>query len=940
MPLGRSGTGIKLPIELPYRHPRLLTGIGYTASRPALPVPGAPADALGGRFVPASNTMERDSGAASALAAHVQNADLIALAAVDEEQDAAGSNADIWRDALTLRYLEERTHAEDTTLAERKRIQKRSKVYAFAAGKLYRKMADGSTRIVPRPSEREQLIAAMHNASGHFGERRTVSLLMHTHWWHNMYKDVAQAVRQCKVCDRVRSTFDTPQPELRPLPIEGMFYRWGVDLTGPFPTTPTGNRYVMVMIEHFSKTLELAAIPAKDAEHTRAVFLQRVLGRYGACAEVVTDQGTEFQGVLDELLEACFIDHRVTSANHPQADGLAERAVQTVKHALRKRCELDRKSDTWDEALPWIMLGYNASTQKASGMSPYYMLYARHPVVPPAVKERMQDPLVLTDTPQAQELAAEIVLQRADAVRKACTMATENLKIAQHRDTLRYSTTRSGGYMPKLRKFDVGDFVYVRYGELNSKLQIPARREILRVVEIRPAGTLVLQGKCGRTITNHSRNCAPCHLPNIDSTIDVMLADPDSSLACELCNFTDKGDIMLLCDYCGTGWHTHCLTPKLNTVPEGVWICPRCTELGVSEQQVLQRAQAAGGQPEPEMAATRIFPSKAVRTRINKARALHNRVVQMHVPNGESRRKQLCWGRVEYLGDEHRPWCYTVHFTNGYKENFTWAKLHKLVAPEGTEMPTAEPAAEAAMATAALPNGLSHLPRTWQLDTREGVLRALELLMPGEHGTAHATRLSRQMPGQPNFLQKPGQHTPGEPECVHTMPGEVQRLLDALDFSTMHRILDPWSGTGGVAKMFRKAGVHVVTNDINSAHAADTHEDALQPSFYHKLLQDGPIDAIVMSPWFAMLDLALPLAVLAASVVVCAHVPGHYFTNATGPRHQWLGNLVNSGRVQFIWGLPRGPMGRRCAWLIVFASTELRKKLVKPEYRTDSCIIF
>ena len=45
--------------------------------------------------------------------------------------------------------------------------------------------------------------------------------------------------------------------ELSPLPIEGLFYQWSMDLCGPFPVSGRGNRYVAVMIEHFSKTVVL-----------------------------------------------------------------------------------------------------------------------------------------------------------------------------------------------------------------------------------------------------------------------------------------------------------------------------------------------------------------------------------------------------------------------------------------------------------------------------------------------------------------------------------------------------------------------------------------------------------------------------------------------------------------------------------------------------------
>ncbi|GAQ92481.1 hypothetical protein with ribonuclease H-like domain and integrase-like domain [Klebsormidium nitens] len=118
-----------------------------------------------------------------------------------------------------------------------------------------------------------------------------------------MYGQVQHEVAACTVCDRVKATFDVKDPELKPLPIMGMFYRWGVDVCKMPRKSDDGNRYVVVMVEHFTKWIELRAIPAKKAKHVAAAF-RDVLTRFGAPAEVVTDQGREFEGEFDELMIA------------------------------------------------------------------------------------------------------------------------------------------------------------------------------------------------------------------------------------------------------------------------------------------------------------------------------------------------------------------------------------------------------------------------------------------------------------------------------------------------------------------------------------------------------------------------------------------------------------------------------------------------------------
>jgi len=60
---------------------------------------------------------------------------------------------------------------------------------------------------------------------------------------------------RCMVCDQVEASFNAPTPHLQPLPIMGLGYRCSLDFVNPLNLTPQHNRYVLVMIEHFSKWL-------------------------------------------------------------------------------------------------------------------------------------------------------------------------------------------------------------------------------------------------------------------------------------------------------------------------------------------------------------------------------------------------------------------------------------------------------------------------------------------------------------------------------------------------------------------------------------------------------------------------------------------------------------------------------------------------------------
>ncbi len=178
---------------------------------------------------------------------------------------------------------------------------------------------DGRVRIVPHPDQRRCIVRHAHEELGHFGVKQTYSLFLGQYWWRGMHTDVQRLVSHCMVCDRVRASFNAPTPQLHPLPIMGLGYHWSLDFAIPLPLIVRHNKYVLVMVEHFSKWIELVPSLDKSSEGVTYAFLDKVFSHFGAPAEVLIDQGMEFHEVLcDKVL----IDHQTTSRDHLEADGL------------------------------------------------------------------------------------------------------------------------------------------------------------------------------------------------------------------------------------------------------------------------------------------------------------------------------------------------------------------------------------------------------------------------------------------------------------------------------------------------------------------------------------------------------------------------------------------------------------------------------------------
>jgi len=127
-----------------------------------------------------------------------------------------------------------------------------------------------------------------------------------------------------------------------------------------------------------------------------------------------------------------------------------------------------------------------------------------------------------------------------------------------------------------VRQFDVSDFVYLQQ-QPNDTLDTSSNHTILRIKAIESSSVLEVQGTNIRIIWGHSKNCAPCHLPNLDPTIITSTWIPPLDYPCQVCQRTNDVDQMLLCNSYNGGYHLFYLKPKLTQVPTNILYCSSCS---------------------------------------------------------------------------------------------------------------------------------------------------------------------------------------------------------------------------------------------------------------------------------------------------------------------------------------------------------------------------
>lgn len=398
--------------------------------------------------------------------------------------------------------------------------------------------------------------------------------------------------------------------------------------------------------------------------------------------------------------------------------------------------------------------------------------------------------------------------------------------------------------------------------------------------------------------------------------------------ACQVCGRTDGEATMLICDGCNEGYHLACLQPPLSAVPAGVWVCPNCNSEGITKH-VVQSMQEM-----PKAAGRRIvrdlFPSAAQRRTRQTAAGLTGHTLTKEVKNPRTGRTRMLRGTLKHLGKgSGGQQMFEVRYDDGATEQMTMRTVLR--------HPVAATAVVQGPSTAYTLMG--DMPDRWDLRDPAQLAVAFDHLMPGHRDMGTLTRLSNMMPGGPRSLQRAGQHNPGQPEWVATLPEEVMALARLIKPEALGKVFDPWCGSGTIGKSLVALGCpFVFNNDINLRWEAHWHEDALQPELYRKARIHGA-RSIVTSPWFKMLDLAVPLALEAVELVACLHVPGHYLYGAPEYRRDWLRELQQDGRLVIVQGLKIGPMGRPCLWLLLFKHVDCRHLVMQP-WAVDQSLLF
>jgi len=139
----------------------------------------------------------------------------------------------------------------------------------------------------------------------------------------------------CKVYDWVWYSFNIFSLQLDAIPSIDLYYYSSLDFVGPLVFTSHEVKYVLMMVEHFSKWIEFVPLFQNPSELVANTFLDCILVYFWVWAKILTNKRREFLRSFGELYTKAFTNHRTTLHDHLETDGLAKCIVQMVEYELR-----------------------------------------------------------------------------------------------------------------------------------------------------------------------------------------------------------------------------------------------------------------------------------------------------------------------------------------------------------------------------------------------------------------------------------------------------------------------------------------------------------------------------------------------------------------------------------------------------------------------------
>lgn len=330
--------------------------------------------------------------------------------------------------------------------------------YEMRNGLIYRKKRDKVLFYVPSAMEQD-LLHKYHNDFGHFGVDKTYNILRESYWFPQMKAKVQAHIQNCTACIAYSKPSGKSEGFIHNIPKGKVpFAIIHVDHFGPINRTNVIKKYVLLIVDAFTKYVKLYAVKTTTSRET-IMCLKDYFFSYNRPRILISDRGTSFMSrEFEEFMSQMNVIHVKIATGSPQANGQVERYNRILAPALGKLAD----AKDWHKSLRDIEFAINNTVNRITGETPSRMLFG--------VEQRGQ----IVDG------IREYVLEFNDEIRDIEDIrnkATEKIGRAQEYNEKYVNSKRKAA-----REYTEGDLVMVKNFDTSGGKLMPAYRSPYRIV--------------------------------------------------------------------------------------------------------------------------------------------------------------------------------------------------------------------------------------------------------------------------------------------------------------------------------------------------------------------------------------------------------------------------------------------------------------------------
>ena len=259
----------------------------------------------------------------------------------------------------------------------------------------YRRGENGEELLKVAPASYRKSILKLAHGKLHHGRGKMLYKItnIYKYWWPKMYEQIQLYNNCCNTCQHTKrgiaATYERTG-KMKQFSATAPFQQISTDIVGPLPMSKSLNRYIVTIIDKFSRYCML--IPVRDITALSVVkAIDKWITIFGPPKSILSDNGPQFISAIyrDYMQNHDDVKLKYTMTYHPQCNGQIERLHRWVKERLSVIAydgglNFVDGDDDWSDYIDIIQYTWNVEPNKMTDTAPHKIVFGQEPFrIPP-----------------------------------------------------------------------------------------------------------------------------------------------------------------------------------------------------------------------------------------------------------------------------------------------------------------------------------------------------------------------------------------------------------------------------------------------------------------------------------------------------------------------------------------------------------------------------